>query len=236
VTSSVTPGGKALRIIGIILMAMTVAFNLLGGIGTSCVALNPTGWSPAMAKLAPYQWLYILLMIVATVTAIWGIVVTIALVSGKPHAYRDALIVLLISALAAGVQTFVSIALRGKGAPQNMRFYLTLFTLVVFLLYRLPPIWKRIGGFRVGSPGEAGSAAGLAAFVGGLVVLTTPLWASPTHIGPDGANWVNGIRLPLLVAGSLSMALGVELAWNGSRKSARAGEVALLEGSPATGR
>ena len=55
---------------------------------------------------------------------------------------------LALSALFAGVQTFVSIALRGKGAPQNMRFYITTFTLVVFLILRLPPIWKLIGGFQ----------------------------------------------------------------------------------------
>ena len=29
-------------------------------------------------------------------------------------------------------------------------------------------------------------------------MLTTLLWATPTHVGPDGANWVNVLRLPLL--------------------------------------
>ena len=55
--------GKIIRILAIVLFAFTTFFNLMGGIGTSCVALNPTRWSPSMAKLAPYQWLYILLMI-----------------------------------------------------------------------------------------------------------------------------------------------------------------------------
>jgi hypothetical protein len=217
--SALSPGGRILRVIGIILMALTVVFNLLGGIGTSCVALNPTGWSPAMAKLAPYQWLYILLMIVATVTAIWGIVVTVALAHGKPNAYRDALIVLVVSALAAGVQTFVSQALRGKGAPQNMRFYLTLFTLAVMLLFRLPPIWKAIGGFCRGGPRDFATPAGLAAFAGGLVALTTPLWVSPTHIGPDGVNWVGALRTPLLAGGVALAALGVALVWWNGRTS-----------------
>ena len=233
--SALPPGGRILRMIGIILMALTVAFNLLGGIGTSCVALNPTGWSPAMAKLAPYQWLYVLLMIVATVTAIWGIVVTVALARGKPNAYRDTLIVLVISALAAGVQTFVSQALRGKGAPQNMRFYLTLFTLVVMLVFRLPPIWKAIGGFRRGGPRDFAAPAGLAAFAGGLVALTTPLWASPTHIGPDGANWVSALRTPLLAGGVALATLGVALVWWNSRKSFDP-EVVSRERRRATGR
>jgi hypothetical protein len=214
-----SPGGKVLRIIAIILMAATAAFNLLGGIGTSCVALNPTGWSPAMAQLAPYQWLYILLVLVATATAIWGVVVTIALARGRTHAYRDALIVLVISALAAGVQTFVSQALRGKGAPQNMRFYLTLFTLAVMLLYRLPPVWKAIHGFQSARPRDFATPAGLAAFVGGLVAMTTPLWASPTHIGPDGANWVNLLRTPLMAAGAGLVASGWALVGWKSRMS-----------------
>ena len=46
---------KLLRFIGIVLMGLTAAFTLLGGIGTSCVALNPNGFSESMAKLAPLQ-------------------------------------------------------------------------------------------------------------------------------------------------------------------------------------
>ena len=227
--------GKIIRILGIVFFAITTFFNLMGGIGTSCVALNPTRWSPSMAKLAPYQWLYILLMIGATVVAIWGIFVTIGLARGKQHAYRDALIVLALSALVAGVQTYASITLRGKGAPQNMRFYITLFTLVVFLILRLPPIWKLIGGFRRG--GDAATTVGLAAFVGGLVVLTTLLWATPTHIGPDGANWVNVLRLPLLAGGSLLAFGGAALVWAANRRGrAVIAEDVRAEGQPVAGR
>ncbi len=185
-----------------------------------------------MAKLAPYQWLYILLMIGATVVSVWGIVVTIGLARGKRHAYRDALIVLALSALFAGIQTFVSIALRGKGTPQNMRFYITTFTLVAFLILRLPPIWKLIGGFRRGG-GDAATTVGLAAFVGGLVVLTTLVWATPTHIGPDGANWVNVLRLPLLIGGSLLAIGGAALVWAANRRGrAVIAEEARAEGQP----
>jgi hypothetical protein len=233
--TSPTPstGGKILRTAAIVLFALATFSNLMGGIGTSCVALNPTRWSPAMAKLAPYQWLYILLMIGAAAVSIWGIVVMIGLARGKRHAYRDALIVLALSALFAGVQTFVSIALRGKGAPQNMRFYITTFTLVAFLLLRLPPIWKLIGGFQRGE-GDAATTGGLAAFVGGLVVLTTLLWATPTHIGPDGANWVNVLRLPLLAGGSLLAFGGASLVWAANRRGrAVIAEEARTEGQPA---
>jgi uncharacterized membrane protein (DUF2068 family) len=215
-TSQPSSGGRILRIIAILLMAGAAIFNLLGGIGTFCVASNPTAWGPNMAKLASYQWLYVLLMVSAIVFSAWGIVVTIALARGKPHAYRDALIVLVASMLLVGVQTFVSVALRGKGAPQNMRFYLTALVLLVFLLLRLPPIWKLIGGFAPGGRGDFAAPAGLAAFWGGLIALTTPLWVGPTHVGSDGAQWVNLLRTPLLFGGALLMLIGISVVvWAG---------------------
>ena len=161
---------------------------------------------------------------------------TIGLARGKRHAYRNALIVLALSALAPACRPIVSIALRGKGAPQNMRFYITTFTLVVFLILRLPPIWKLIGGFQRGG-GDAATTGGLAAFVGGLVVLTTLLWATPTHIGPDGANWVNVLRLPLLAGGSLLAFGGAALVWAANRRGrAVSAEEARAEGQPVAGR
>lgn len=220
-TSQPVPsGGKALRTAGIVLFAAAAAFNLLGGIGTSCVALNPTGWSESMAKLAPFQWLYILLMVGATAVAAWGIAVTIGLARGRRNAYRDALWVLLLSGILAGVQTYASIALRGKGAPQNMRYYFTTLVLVFFLLLRLPPLWRLINGF-TGGKGNWRTPTGLAAFVGGLIVLTTPLWATPTHIGPDGANWVNVLRAPLLAGGALLTLAGAGLLRHTSRSVQR---------------
>lgn len=46
---------KFLRFIGIVLMALTGGFTLLGGIGTTCAALFPTKYE-SMAALAPFQW------------------------------------------------------------------------------------------------------------------------------------------------------------------------------------
>lgn len=222
-TTQPSSGGRALRALAIILLALAATFNLLGGIGTFCVATNPTGWGPAMAKLASLQWLYILLMVAAIGFAVWGIAVTVALARGGAVAYRNALIVLIASMVIAGVQTFVSIALRGKGAPQNVRFYFTALVVIVFLLLRLPPLWRRVGGFVAARAGDGfAGPAGLAAFWSGLIVLTTPLWASPTHIGPDGAQWVNVIRMPLLAGGALLALAGIGLlVWNG--RTVRAG-------------
>ena len=117
-----------------------------------------------------------------------------------------------------------------------MRFYITTFTLVVFLILRLPPIWKLIGGFQRGG-GDAATTGGLAAFMGGLVLLTTLLWATPTHIGPDGANWVNVLRLPLLAGGSLLAFGGTALVWAANRRGrAVIAKEARTEGRPAADR
>ncbi len=221
ISQPLSPGGKAVRIVAIVLFAIAAALNLLGGIGTSCVALNPTRWGEAMAQLAPYQWLYIVLMVGATVVAAWGIAVTVGLTRGRRNAYRNALWVLLLSAILAGVQTYASIALRGKGAPQNIRFYFTTLVLVAFLLLRLPPLWRLINGFSGDGQGDWRTSTGLAAFMGGLIVLTTPLWATPTHIGPDGANWVDVLRTPLLAGGALLTLAGVGLLQRASRGAPR---------------
>jgi hypothetical protein len=181
------------------------------------------------------KWLYILLLVIATAAAIWGIAVTVALARGKLHAYQDALIVLVISAVAAGAQTLVSQALRKSGAPQNMLFYLTLLVLAFTLLLRLPPICKYIGGFQHSGPGDFASPAGLAAFVGGLEAVTTPLWAAPSRIGPDGVNGVSVLRTPLVTTGAAGMILGVGLAWLASHKSAQR-TAETPESRPAAGR
>jgi len=56
---------KFMRFIGILFMSLTAALTVLGGVGTSCAALFPTKWD-SMAPLAPFQWLYILYVLVTT--------------------------------------------------------------------------------------------------------------------------------------------------------------------------
>lgn len=55
---SVSSGGRMFRTTGIGLFSLAAVLNLMSSIGTACVAMNPTGWSAAMARLAPFQWLY----------------------------------------------------------------------------------------------------------------------------------------------------------------------------------
>ncbi len=90
--------GKSLRFIGILLMGLTAGFTLLGGVGTSCAALAPTNYD-SMKGLAPFQWLYILFVLVGVALGIWGIRATILLVRGAKNSYREALIILIAGVL-----------------------------------------------------------------------------------------------------------------------------------------
>lgn len=202
---------KFLRGIVVTLMGLTVVFTLLAGAGTTCVAFGAEKYD-SMVSLVPYKPLYQAFVVVSLAVGIWGIPVTISLVRGGKKAYRNALLVLFLGALTAGIQMVVSQTVRGSSAPVNMRFYLTAFTLVVFLLLRLPPLWERVD-FTQSMKGESskGISAGTVLIVCGIVTLTTPIWAGPTHLSASGSNWVYVLHLPLQVGGWGMVLAGIVL-------------------------
>ena len=197
---------KIIRILAIVLLGLTAVMTLLGGTGTSCAAFSPEKYE--MFELIPYQWLYQVLVITTTAASLVGFWATFAFLRGKKNAYRDIVAFLLAGLVLGGIQMAASLNLRGKAAPTNMRVYLTAFTLVVFLLLRLPGIWTKINQARK-SDGP-GTAAGLTLFLGGILTLTTPVWAGPTHM-LNGSNLVYVFQGPLLIGGSLMTLIGIVL-------------------------
>jgi hypothetical protein len=198
---------KIVRILVIVLFGLTVAFQFLGAIGSSCVALGAEKYD-SMAALAPVKWLYQLLAVVTLAAALYGGKVIFSLARGKPKAYFQALGVLLITLLTAAVQMFTSRALRGASQPNDMRVYVTLFTLVIFLLLRLPGVWAKTG-FEGGQSGS-GAAGGAALIFAGALALTVHLWAGPTHL-MDGINYADVWRLPMTLGGWALVAAGLAL-------------------------
>lgn len=215
--------GKILRIIGIILLGVTAVITLLGGIGTTCVALNAANYD-GMQAIAPYQWLYIFYVLSGIVIGVLGIWVAVALVRGKPHAYRNALIVLLAGLLIGGLHMATSRALRGSSMPKDFIVYATGLTLIVFLLFRIPGIWKRmnLGGH---DDSAAGLGAGAALIVGGIATLTVQFWAGPTHV-INGINYADVWHTQLALLGWLAVLLGGAVL---GRFVLREGERPLLE-------
>ncbi len=211
---------KTLRIIAIVLMGLTTVMTLLGGIGTVCIAWFPERWE-SLAVMAPYKPIYQTATIITLAAAIAGGTVTYGLIRGRKKAYTTALIVLLVGLSTAGVKMYFSNMVRGSVAPTHIRFILTSITLLVLLLLRIPGVWSQITSTGAEGPPDSGAAASVALILGGVVTLTTPLWAGPTHT-IDGYNWVLALRELLIVGGGTMIVLGLGLL--ARRISFRAGE------------
>ena len=193
--------GKGLRIFAIVFMGMTAAMNILGGIGTVCAAFLTKDFPPMWA-FYDYQLQYQILMITTILIGIAGTWVTIRLVKGAPKAFINALIILVVGTAVSATQYFASVAIRGKGVPANVKFYTNAVTLLIFLILALPSIRKKVDFSKPMSRGDKSSASGLTAFIAGVSMLTINIWVGTSHTF-QGANWVDVLKTPLIVGGSL---------------------------------
>jgi len=197
---------KLLRFVGIALMALTSGFTLLGGIGTTCVALAPLGFGESMSKLAPFQWLYILFVLLGIAIGVWGIWATIKLTRGQPDSYKMSLQALVAGVLVGGFHIYMSRMLRGKSMPVDAVVYTTIFTLVIFLLFKIPPIWQG-ADFTKAKSSEGKKAGGAAAIVVGLFTLTIQFTMGATHTW-GGVNYANAFNTSMTVIGIGLLLLG----------------------------
>ena len=79
--SGPTKSGRVLKIVGIILLGLTAVFHLLGGVGTTCVALGAENYD-TMLGIVPYKWVYQLFVVGTTAIAVLGIRATIRFARG----------------------------------------------------------------------------------------------------------------------------------------------------------
>jgi hypothetical protein len=174
---------RLLRIVGIVFMSLTALFTLLGGAGTSCVALNPTGFGDTFAPIARFQWLYILFVIVTVAIGVMGVRAVVLLVKGRKNAYRYSLIALMAGTVVGAVHMAFSRALRGGSSmPVDMVVYTTVVTLVLFLIFRIPVIWQGVDFARPEGEKKTGKqAAAIALSATGLLSLTIQFLMAPTH-------------------------------------------------------
>ena len=198
--------GKVLRFFGIVLMALTGGFTLLGGIGTSCAALFPTKWD-SMAPLASFQWLYILFVLTGTAIGVWGIWATVKLVRGTSDSYKMSLYALIAGVVIGGIHVAVSRALRGKSMPVDAVVYTTVLTLVIFLLFRIPGIWQGVN-FDKGGDKTSHMAGGAAAILLGILTLSIQYMMASTHTW-DGINYADAFNASMTLVGSALIVAGV---------------------------
>jgi hypothetical protein len=196
---------KFLRFIGIVLMAITGGFTLLGGIGTTCAALFPTNWE-SMAPLATFQWLYILFVFMGIAIGIMGVRATIMLVRGADKSYKDALVALIAGVVVGIIHILVSRALRGKSMPVDAVVYTTILTLAIFLLFKIPTIWQGVD-FTKAKANDSKKAGGAAAIAMGLFTLTVQYTMGSTHTW-GGVNYADAFNMSMTVIGVGLLLLG----------------------------
>lgn len=199
---------KFLRFLGIVLMALTGGFTLLGGIGTTCAALFPTKYE-SIAPLAPFQWLYILFVLTGVGIGVWGIWATVKLVRGTSDSYKLSLFVLVTGVVVGGFHIFMSRMLRGKSMPVDAVVYMTVLTLAVFLLFRIPFLWQGVN-FEKGDRKSNWMAGGAASILLGIMTLTIQYTMGSTHTW-NGVNYANAFFDLMTVTGAALLLLGVKL-------------------------
>ena len=199
---------KIMRFLGILLMSLTAAFTILGGAGTSCAALLPTKWD-SMAPLAPYQWLYILYVIITIAIGVLGIRAVVKLVKGHKDSYKATLIALVAGVLIGGLHMYTSRMLRGSSMPVDAVVYMTVLTLVVFLLFRIPAIWKGVD-YSKAPRKEKKTAAGVSSIMAGVFCLTIQYFMAGTHTWSN-VNYADAFHATMILSAVVCSMAGIAL-------------------------
>jgi hypothetical protein len=199
---------RLLRGVSIVMMAVTAAFTLLSGAGTTCVALAAEDYGEKVEPLVPYKWVYGFFVLFTLAIGVMGVRAVVQLVRGRPKAYRDSLIVLASGLTVGGVHMAVSRHLRGASEPLDSVVYTTLLTSIIFLLLRIPKIWGWVG-FEAPSGGDVTptNAVAISLLVGGILTLTVPYWAGPSHTW-NGVNYADAWQIFLRIVGGLLVLIG----------------------------
>ncbi|MBN2146158.1 MAG: hypothetical protein JW726_02175 [Anaerolineales bacterium] len=203
---------KLLRIVGIVFMSLTAAFTLLGGVGTTCVALNPTGYEGRFSGIAPFQWLWILFVVIGVAAGVMGVRAVVLLVKGTKNAYRVAITALLLGTAINAIHLIASRALRGNSMPVDGVLYTNLITLIIFLIFRIPGIWQSVNYEKpTAEPKIGNQAAAIALGAVGLLTLTIQFLMAPTHtIG--GINYADVWHATLTFIGGMLIFVGLVVA------------------------
>jgi hypothetical protein len=202
--------GKTLRVLGIILMGITSVFTLMAGIGTTCVAVAAENFSEKMAVLAPYSWLYILFVIITTAIGVYMVKALISLIKKRQNGYRDTIISLILGIIIGVIHMIVSRSLRGSSMPTDGVVYVTVLTLIVFAIFKIPGIWKELHQDGTKPDDINTTAAAFTLLLCGIAVLTAPVWGASTHIFVEGGqNWANAWPTQMNLIGFLLLLAGI---------------------------
>ena len=206
--------GLVWRIILVIAMGLATTMTLLGAVGTACLAWNGQFYGPAFKWIVPYMPTYQNLVYVSLAAGVAMTLVCYAIARGDRWFYIGGLVTLIVGGGAAAVQMFYTSSLKGVAflatPPTNIRFFITLGAFILFLIVRFPGIWNSLMSKPPSGRGNLGIPMGTALIVSGLAMVTTPLWAGPSHMIED-ENMVLTLIVPLLLDGVAMIVAGVLL-------------------------
>ncbi len=195
----------------VVLLGLAAVFAVLSGIGTSCVAWSAASYAP-FASLAPYGWLFQLLVYANLAAGVVGVAIAFALMRQKRGSYAGSVAVLIVLIVTAVVQMYYSSSLRGVSffatPPTSIRLYVTGAVLLYFLVLRAPFLTKATGMTPSPTAPSQKGVAGAFLVAAGVAVVTAPVWASPGHI-VGGYNYVNDLLLPLAISGGFIILGGI---------------------------
>jgi hypothetical protein len=193
--------------LGLILFAMAVLMNIFGGIGTSCVAFNLEAF-PKYSMIADYQWLWQSFVVVTTLIGFAGLIALIAMFKGRKGAFTASLIILILGAIVGGIHMGASDAIIGKAAPANVKFFANFAAMIYFIVLAFPGMKKFRDNFAQSTKTNKKNAAGVTSIIAGLVLITMPIWAGPSHM-IGGVNLVNVLSTEIMVISIVLLAIGI---------------------------
>jgi hypothetical protein len=219
------------RFLAIYLMSLTALFTIMEGAGTTCVALAAEEFGDSFAKLADYQWLYILFVIGGIAIGVMMFRAVYLLAKVRANAYRYSIISLILGILIGGIHMAVSRSLRGSSMPVDGVVYVTILTLIVFLLFRIRDTWKKL----VSGPnddGETNLAGGAAAIACGATSLTIQYMMASTHT-INGVNYGDAFHTSMTLIGWGFILVGISLIASVQFRLKAPSEARLEESRPA---
>lgn len=157
-----------------------------------------------MALIAPYKWVYVLFVIFTTAIGVMMVRATVMIIKSKEKAFQTALISLILGIVIGVIHMIVSQAIRGKSMPTDGVVYTNVLTLIIFLIFRIPALWKEIDFSKPVGKNVGRNAAAFTLVLSGAAVLTAPLWGAATHTFiAGGTNWANAWPLQMNLIGTL---------------------------------
>ena len=93
--------------------------------------------------------------------------------------------------------------------PVDGIVYITVLTLIIFLIFRIPAIWSGVD-YSKAPRKEGRNSGGAAAIVTGVVCLTIQFFMAPTHTW-GGVNYADEFNTTMTIVGGGLVLLGIGL-------------------------